>query len=137
MKRYFYIGLGGIFGSLARFLLSSIIAQWTTMSFPINTFLINVSGCLLLGFFLTAALEFIEINPNLRLSISTGFIGSYTTFSTFTNELNMLLISQNYLIVILYFLISFLFGVFSIWLGTITARKYFCRIKFVESEEQS
>jgi CrcB protein len=127
MRRYICVGVGGILGSLSRYLLSILIGGNILLGFPVNTFIINISGCLFLGFFLTMALEFIEVDSNLRLLITTGFIGSYTTFSTFTNEINTLVYKNSIIIPMLYFASSLVFGVLSIWLGTIAARRIFCR----------
>lgn len=134
MKKYMYIGIGGILGSLARYFLSGLIINIYS-GFPLNTFLINISGCVILGFFLTIALEYIEIDANVRLGISTGFVGSYTTFSTFTNEINMLLNSGSYIILSVYFLSSLIAGILSIWLGTAAARRLFIRRNNQDCEE--
>lgn len=135
MKRHLYIGIGGILGSLSRYYVSGIVDQGFHSDFPIGTFIINITGCFILGFFLTAVLEFIEMDSNYRLAVSTGFIGSYTTFSTFTNEINTMLIKHNLIISGVYIISSFAIGILSIWLGMVAARKYFCTSKISECEE--
>lgn len=134
MRKYLYIGLGGALGSLIRYLMSNFIASRARVNLPLNTFIINITGCLLLGFIMTLALEFVKMNTDLRLAVTTGFIGSYTTFSTFTNEMNAMLMNNKTVVFALYLLLSLGAGIVSIWLGTITARKYFSRKPELASE---
>ena len=77
--RLVYIAIGGALGALARWKLSAAIAP--TASFPLGILVVNLSGCLLLGFLFPYTLAR-ELAPDLRLGIVTGFIGAYTTFST-------------------------------------------------------
>jgi fluoride exporter len=135
MRRYLYIGGAGVLGSLTRYFVSNLIAINVSTGFPLNTFIINISGCFLLGFFLTSVLEFIQIDPDVRLAVATGFIGSYTTFSTFTNEINTLFMKQELLLVLFYFILSFVAGVMSIWIGVICSRKYFCSAGNIKCED--
>jgi CrcB protein len=79
------LSLGGTLGVNARYWLGVWMSRWTSPQFPWATFTINVSGSFLIGF-LTVALTRWMPHPNLRLLIITGFLGGYTTFSTFENE---------------------------------------------------
>jgi CrcB protein len=86
LKTYFCIGLGGAFGSIARFWLSGVVAQRIGETFPWGTLLINISGSFLIG--LIAALadpagKFL-ISPNARQFLLVGVCGGYTTFSSFS-----------------------------------------------------
>ena len=75
--------LGGFFGTICRFALG----EWITYNgFPLSTFLINLLGCFILGWFLTFVSQKEKIRPEFTLLIGTGFIGSFTIFSTFSME---------------------------------------------------
>ena len=88
MDRLIQVGalsLGGVLGVNARFWLGVVINEWTGPQFPWATFVINVSGSFLIGF-LTMALAHWLPHPAMRLMVITGFLGGYTTFSTFAFE---------------------------------------------------
>ena len=91
MGPFLVISLGGILGANARYLVSLYIAERFGTAFPYGTFLINVTGSLVIGFFLTLATERLPIDPLWRLFFATGFLGAYTTFSTYTYEAALLL----------------------------------------------
>lgn len=81
------ISLGAIAGALSRYYLTLWFAQRLGTAFPFGTFFINLSGCLLMGFFVTFALERVgSIPPEVKLMVTTGFLGAYTTFSTYGLE---------------------------------------------------
>ncbi len=80
------VGLGGALGSVARYLLGTLLQTRTTGTFPVATLIINVSGSLLLGFLMQFGLETRSVSPEMRLFLTTGFCGGYTTFSTFSFE---------------------------------------------------
>jgi CrcB protein len=84
--RYLVISLGGILGANARYLLGNWIAARYGASFPYGTMVINVSGSFVIGFFLVLTTERFVVHPNWRLFFAVGFLGAYTTFSTFSFE---------------------------------------------------
>lgn len=86
MVAVLWVGLGGFLGANARYLLSGWIAARYGTLFPLGTFVINVTGSFILGLFLTLAQERVLIHPNIRLMFAVGFVGAYTTFSTFEYE---------------------------------------------------
>jgi len=86
MTRYLMVALGGAAGAVARYAVTLGVGMFWKKDFPLGTFLVNVSGCFLLGLFLTMAVDRPSIGPGLRLLIATGFVGAYTTFSTFEYE---------------------------------------------------
>ena len=83
---YLWIALGAVVGASARYFISGYIARTFSADFPYGTLFINVSGSLVLGFFLVLASERMLLDPRWRLLIAIGFCGSYTTFSSYAFE---------------------------------------------------
>src|SRR5450755_684213 len=83
---YLWIAIGAVAGASARYFLSGYIARAFSTSFPYGTLIVNVSGSLVLGFFLVLAGERILLDPRWRLMVAVGFCGSYTTFSSYAFE---------------------------------------------------
>lgn len=108
--------LGGFFGAIARY----SIGEWiqTSNGFPIGTLLINLLGCFLLSWFLTFLTVKKHLSAEFTLFIGTGFIGSFTTFSTFSVE--TILLFQNGLAVygVIYILVSIILGLMFAYLGS-------------------
>jgi len=90
VSRYLVVGLGGFVGAIARYAIGVWVETFWRRDFPLATFLINVTGCFIIGFVLTAVAERAPIDPLWRLLIATGFVGAYTTFSTFEWETHRL-----------------------------------------------
>jgi CrcB protein len=80
------VGCGGFVGALTRYGVSLAVARIWTRDFPLATLLINVSGSFILGFFSTWAAGRVSLDPAWRLLVGTGFVGAFTTFSTFEYE---------------------------------------------------
>lgn len=117
------ISLGAIAGALSRYYLTLWLTQRLGTSFPYGTFVINLTGCLGMGFFSTLALEqIVVISPEARLLVATGFLGAYTTFSTYGLETMSLWRQQQVGNAGLYWAGSAVLGVISIQLGTLLAR---------------
>jgi CrcB protein len=83
---YLWIALGAVVGASARYSLSGFVTRLLPSSFPYGTLIINITGSLLLGFFLAWTSEQVLIDPRWRLLIAIGFCGSYTTFSSYAFE---------------------------------------------------
>ena len=121
IKQILFVGLGGAFGSILRFLTSLLTAKYYSDTFPFATFITNVLGCFLIGLFIGILGQNIQTNNSLKLLLITGFCGGYTTFSTFAAENISLLQTNHYLIAIFYITTSILIGLFAFWFGyTIT-----------------
>jgi fluoride exporter len=86
MEKVLYISIGAILGANARYWIGDWAAQKWGTAFPYGTLIINITGSLLLGFFITIATERFLIDPRLRILIAVGFFGAYTTFSTYAME---------------------------------------------------
>jgi CrcB protein len=83
---YVWVGVGGFAGANARYLLGSWIIARLGPTFPWSTFIINVTGSFLIGFLLTWLTLRIDLSPAWRLLLVVGFLGGYTTFSSYSAE---------------------------------------------------
>lgn len=98
MDKFLLISLGAILGANARYWLGGWAAERFGTAFPYGTFIINLSGSFVLGLFITLVTDRFLVNPNWRLFLAIGFLGSYTTFSTYTYEsVNLILKGQSWL----------------------------------------
>ena len=81
-----YVAAGSAAGGVARFLLTTAIQQRIATSFPMGTLAVNVTGSIALGFVMRYALGSPGLTPEMRVMLTTGFLGGYTTFSAFSYE---------------------------------------------------
>jgi CrcB protein len=117
------ISLGAIAGALSRYYLTLWLTQRLGSAFPYGTFFINLTGCLAMGFFVTLASERVTTIPlEVRLMVTTGFLGAYTTFSTYGLESFALLRDRHFPSATLYWAGSAILGVISVQFGIILAR---------------
>lgn len=120
VSRFAAVAFGGAFGAIARYLLNTILAK-ILAPFPFATFFINITGSFLIGFLAIIFTEKFTESENWRLFLMVGFLGAYTTFSTFELETFELLRERQLLTAFFYVSTSFavgLIGVFSgVWLG--------------------
>ncbi len=111
-----FVGAAGAVGALARYLLGRFIAERVTSQFPLGTFIINISGAFVIGL-LSALLSHKLISPVAQLTLATGFLGGYTTFSTMNWEGTQLARSGSLLVSMLYLGGSLLCGLAAAALG--------------------
>lgn len=116
------VAVAGFFGAVTRAAFQKAIKALVLTAFPLGIFIINLTGCFILSFFLTTTLERLEINPRLRLAIGTGFLGAYTTFSTFALDSVYLIRSQQVWASLAYILGTSLGCVILAWLGAATGK---------------
>lgn len=117
MKLVLIVGLGGFLGSAARFVIQKNFALIIQSSFPYPTFFINLAGSFLIGLLFGISTKYDVLPAEMRLFLTTGFCGGFTTFSTFSNESLLLLRDGNYLYLLLYTVLSVVLGILFTFLG--------------------
>jgi CrcB protein len=122
MKKYILVFILGAVGAAARFGVKSIDLSPLSVNFPLNTLLINIIGSFIFSFILTLALKTRNINPNLRLGLTAGFLSAFTTFSTLCREIIGLITAAHYIPAVLYVMLSFLLGLAAAYAAALTAR---------------
>jgi CrcB protein len=122
LGKYMVVGIGGFFGAIARYWLGGVIDQKMGSRFPYGTLVINISGSFLLGLIMTVLTERTHLSPNWRYLVPIGFIGAYTTFSTFEWETFAALRDGAWLVVGLDVSLSVVLGFIAVWLGVILGR---------------
>ena len=118
---YLWLAIGGACGTISRYTVSGWVAE-RYPSFPWGTFTVTVVGALVIGFFLTLAEERFLISPQLRVFVATGFLGGFTTFSTFSWETMALLRDGAVVPAFGNAAGSLLTGLIAVYLGIVLAR---------------
>lgn len=113
MKAILIIWLGGGIGSVFRYLVQLGINKLVTVTFPAGTFLVNITGCFVIGLLYGLSGRYAALTSEWRLFLITGLCGGYTTFSSFSYESISLFRQGNYTYFILYTVLSVLIGLFS------------------------
>jgi CrcB protein len=121
---YLLIGIGGFLGANARYLVAGWIAARYGASFPYGTMVINVSGSFVLGLFLVLITDRFIIHPYWRLFFAIGFLGGYTTFSTFSFESFELLVERSFWLAAANVTGSVLLGQMAVLAGIMLARLF-------------
>ena len=124
MMNVLVIGIGGFVGAVARYGIAGWIGQRWGRSFPLGTFMINVSGSFLIGLLMTLMAERFTENPQWRLLLVVGFLGAYTTFSTFEYETGALLKDSEWLFAGLNVVLSVIVGFAALKLGEVMAKSF-------------
>lgn len=109
-KEFLIVGMGSFLGGGSRFLVSKVLTALCATAFPLGTFMVNVVGCLLIGFFSGLNYGGGWMSPQAKLVLTTGFCGGFTTFSTFMNENSTLLRDGHLAVAALYLVGSVLLG---------------------------
>jgi fluoride exporter len=121
--KYLLILIGGGAGSMARYVAASAISTRWGARFPWGTMVVNITGCFLIGLLMTILTERANLNPNWRFALVVGFLGGYTTFSSFEWETYSAVRSGGFWIGLANVVGSVLLGYAAVWLGGALARR--------------
>ena len=116
------VGVGGCIGSILRFWLGSYIGGKMGTRFPYGTFVINITGSFLIGFILALLTAKTQWSPNWRYLVPIGFLGGYTTFSSFEYETLRTIQDGQLGLALLYIGLSVCVGFVAVWGGVIAGR---------------
>jgi CrcB protein len=119
LKSILIVGFGGFIGTVARFLTSRYFQENVASVFPWSTFSINIIGSLLIGIFYGISEKGDFMSPDVRLFLTVGICGGFTTFSTFSNDAFLLLKQDEWLRFAFYTSMSFFFGLLAVYFGRI------------------
>ncbi|MDA8100132.1 MAG: fluoride efflux transporter CrcB [Nitrospiraceae bacterium] len=122
MMNYLIIGTGGFLGAIVRYAVGLWIGQRWGRTFPLGTLVINVSGSFLIGLLMPLLTERLIVNPQWRLLLVVGFLGAYTTFSTFEYETGALLNDGEWLYAGANIVLSVVVGFVALKAGDILAK---------------
>jgi CrcB protein len=118
LQKYVLIALGGALGSMARYWVGSTIANRMGTKFPYGTFVINITACVIIGFSLTFLAKRAGLNPAWRFLVPVGFIGAYSTFSTYEWETLSTIRTGAFSLAAIYAVSSLILGLAAVWGGT-------------------
>ena len=121
MQKYLLIALGGALGSIARYWVGSTVGSRMGTRFPYGTFIINLTACVIIGFTLTFLARRTALNPAWRFLVPIGFVGAYSTFSTYEWETLSTVRSGAFLLAALYAVSSLVLGLAAVWGGSLIA----------------
>lgn len=121
MQKYLLIAAGGALGSIARYWVGSTVSGRMGARFPYGTLLVNITACLVIGFTLTYMGKRADLSPAWRYFIPLGFIGAYSTFSTYEWETLSTMRSGAFMLAGLYAVGSMVVGLAATWCGTALA----------------
>jgi len=116
-KQIALVALGGGAGSVLRYLVSVWSSRYFLPVFPWGTFIVNITGCFIIGVLIGFLSRFGSLENEMRLLLVVGFCGGYTTFSAFSTETLKLLEAGNCILLALYIVASILLGVIAVWGG--------------------
>lgn len=117
LKMMILAGVGGFVGTCLRYLTGRLCHLWALGGFPLGTFVVNVIGCFLIGALLGVAEQKNLLSPSMNVMLVTGFCGGFTTFSSFADDIFLLMQQRHWGIFILYTGLSLVLGIIMVWLG--------------------
>ena len=117
IKAMWIAGLGGFMGTCLRYLTGRLCHLWELGGFPLGTFVVNIVGSFIIGALLGLAERNNFITPTMNVLLVTGFCGGFTTFSSFADDIFLLMQQRNWTIFAIYTSLSIILGVFFVWIG--------------------
>jgi fluoride exporter len=117
MKEVLVLGLGGFIGTTMRYGVQYYFSKYLQVSFPLGTFIVNITGCLIIGVLYGITSKYVSISLEWRLFLITGLCGGYTTFSTFAYENIAMLQQGNYIGFATYSISSFVLCLLAVFAG--------------------
>ena len=117
LKAMLLAGVGGFVGTCLRYLTGKLCHLFVVGSFPLGTFVVNIVGSFIIGALLGLAERNNFITPTMNVLLVTGFCGGFTTFSSFADDIFLLMQQRNWTIFAIYTSLSIILGVFFVWIG--------------------
>jgi CrcB protein len=118
LQKYLLIAAGGALGSIARYWVGSAVSGRMGIRFPYGTLLVNLTACVIIGFSLTYLGRRVDLSPAWRYLIPVGFIGAYSTFSTYEWETLSSMRAGAFFLAALYAFGSLVLGLIAVWSGS-------------------
>jgi CrcB protein len=123
MSIYIAIAVGGSLGAASRYWMSTTTYQWLGTGFPYGTLAVNLLGSLAMGFLSVLLVHRFQVSEEIRIGLLAGFLGSFTTFSTFAMDILQLGGNDNMSRALFYMMLSVLLCVFGAWAGLLAAKQ--------------
>ena len=123
MSIYIAIAVGGSLGAASRYWMSTTTYQWLGTGFPYGTLAVNLLGSVAMGFLSVLLVYRFQVSDEIRIGLLAGFLGSFTTFSTFAMDILQLGDSDNLSTALLYLVLSVLLCVLGAWAGLLAAKQ--------------
>ena len=124
MQKLLLIGVAGAFGALARYLLGGLVQRYVGATFPWGTFVVNVLGAFLFGLIWSLVEQRLVIGPEARIIALSGFLGAFTTFSSFMFETTMLIGAAQWSLALLNIGGQIVLGLTAMFLGLALGRLF-------------
>ena len=128
MKLLLYVGIGGFLGAISRYEITLICNKYINSIIPIGTLLVNILGGLLIGFIMQLSTDTNYIPPDLKVLLTTGFMGGLTTFSTFSYESLALFNQEKYSSAIINILSNSILSILAVFIGMYICKYFFYKI---------
>ncbi|MCP4875657.1 MAG: fluoride efflux transporter CrcB [Gammaproteobacteria bacterium] len=123
MSIYIAIAVGGSLGAVSRYWVSTTTYQWLGQDFPYGTLMVNLLGSLVMGFLSVLLVHRFNVGEEIRIGLLAGFLGSFTTFSTFAMDTLQLAGNDAIMKAFVYILLSAMLCILGAWAGLVTAKQ--------------
>ena len=123
MSIYLAIAAGGSLGAVSRYWMSASTYQWLGQGFPYGTLVVNLLGSLVMGFLSVLLVHRFQVSEEIRIGLLAGFLGSFTTFSTFAMDTLQLAGNEAMFKAIIYILFSVMLCIIGAWAGLFVAKQ--------------